>query len=66
VRAGFLAHGSLGKVPISSSLEQGLRITRPVPFPVRIPLPVPLRPVPDVTPGIWLLWELRRLEARAF
>jgi hypothetical protein len=65
VRAGFLAPGSPVLIVIPSSIEQGLRITRPVPSLVRLPVPVPLRLVSGITLSVWLLWELRRHQARA-
>ena len=37
-----------------------------LPLWLRIPLPVPLRLVSGVTLSVWLVWELRRHQARAF
>ena len=66
MRAGFLAHGSPVLIFIPLSIEQDLRIARPAPSLVRRPVPVPLRLVSGIALSIWLLWELRRHEARAW
>lgn len=66
VRAGFLAHGSPVLIFIPSSIEQDLRIPRPVPSLVRRPAPVPLPPVSGITPIIRVLWELCRHETRVW